>query len=871
MRSLRAALMRLRDMFWPRGRERDLADELESHLQLDIDEGIRAGLSHAEARRRAVVALGGLQQTTERVRERAGLPQLEAILYDIRHACRALARRKVLVIAATLSIAFGVGVNLAAYSLLRGLLFSGWVVGVPDPERLVTIGPGLSYPNYRDLQMRELPVETAALQASTLIWRADSNTTVAGRVVSENFFDVLRVRPVLGHTFLGARDTGVDRVIVSFEFWRRRLLADPAAVGRVLELNGWPHTIVGVLPREFKAQVGPMVSASVYLPITPHAARALEDRAAAQFDVVGRLAPGATREQAYAALRSAVERLESEFPAANDGIAGHIRVFEGSLGPVQAMLTQAGQGTTALTLAGAGYGLITLVLVIACANVAGLLAARADERRHETAIRVALGAGRRRLVQQALAESVIIAALGCGTGAALLAITVRLFATSSLIVGAGLELVPVPVPLAMTSVLVVAVTLACGLAPSLAAIRVGPLAGLKANHLGHTVKRFHLHRMLVASQVTVSVVVLSTAFLLAHTYMLLTAVTPGYDTVHTAGISARVPLTPGGATLGDVKAALEREPGVEAVSYGALPLGILPRSATVRRVGGEDRLDIELQPVGPGYLTTMKIPIVSGRDLHADDLKRVAGNAVPVVVNQAFARRYFAATPLDQHVVLERDRENGRPDRRLRVVGVARDTKTRGLNDDNLPVVYMPVISNMSLVVRLSGPSTASIAALSGAAARALPGAAISVTPMASQLTYALLPSRIAAILLTSLGGIGLLLAMTGLFGIISSETSRRRFEIGIRIALGATRAAVVWLVLRGALGLVGAGAIAGFALAAFGGRALYPLLAPGQPASDPVAGVMVLLTLVVVAGIASLRPVRKATKVEPVIALRSE
>src|SRR5262249_969886 len=179
-------------------RERDIDDELASHIEAHIEDNIRAGMTPIEARRRALLALGGVQQTKERVRDRIGLPQLEALVCDLRHAIRGLARGRILVLTATVSIALGVGVNIAAYTVLGGLLFRGWVAGLSAPERIVTMWPGISFPNYQDLQQRDLPLEIAALQAATLIWRTDTDTmTVSGRIVSENFFDILRVRPLL--------------------------------------------------------------------------------------------------------------------------------------------------------------------------------------------------------------------------------------------------------------------------------------------------------------------------------------------------------------------------------------------------------------------------------------------------------------------------------------------------------------------------------------------------------------------------------------------------------------------------------------------------------------------------------------------------
>jgi predicted permease len=480
---------------------------------------------------------------------------------------------------------------------------------------------------------------------------------------------------------------------------------------------------------------------------------------------------------------------------------------------------------------------------------------------------MALGASRGRLIQQFLAESLMVAVLGCA--AAAMAWSVFAAMLPSLVVfDPSTQFVPTPMPLLYSAALSVVVAVACGLAPAMRATQVAPIAGLKSSRLGYVLRGLRLQNVLVGVQVGFSCVLLTAAFVLLHAFLLLRLVDPGYDVVHTAAVQL-TPVTTAPVSAADLRTVVEALPGVEAASYGELPLGILPRTTLIRTANSESGTT-QLHFAGPRFLATMRIPLDRGRDLNDQDVEETTG-AAGTVVNATFAQRYFGGTdPIGQQIVLGGDSENGRPDRRLRIVGVARNTKMRSLADEDLPVLYLARRS-LTVVVRLRDAAAPQARMLERAAGDRFPGSLIAVRPMSTAIGTALLPSRVAASLLSALGAIGLTLAMIGLHGVISYGVTRRSFEIGVRVALGATRVSVVRLILESATRVVAIGSAIGVLASLVVLQALRPFLAVGQNAMDPLAIAGVGLTLVAAGAAASLWPARRAASVDPTVALRSE
>ena len=789
---------------------------------------------------------------------------LDSIVFDVRYAIRGLAKRPLLFAAAAASIAIGAGLNLGVYAVLRHVLFDSLLTAAA-PDRLVRIVPGISYPNYRDLRSADLPIDLAAMQMARVTWRTPDGTKIlSAHVVSDNFFDVAGVRPILGRTFGAGDRERTDAVVISYSFWQQSG-GDPTIVGRPIELNGWPNVIAGVLPRGFTAVA--IMSGAVYVPIGAHVATALENRRAAQFDLVGRLRDGIGAGQAAGALRAAAERIEAGFPDMD-------RVFARSLtvAPTDAFsfLRQMPAGQTILAAAATTYGLVALVLLVACANVAGLLVSRADERRHDIAVRIALGATRGRLMRQFLAESLVIATVGCAAGASIWIVTAA-WLRATIMESGTTEFTALDgaLPIRFGLLLVCAVTAACGVAPAMRANQLSIATALQARRTGRVFRRVSLQRLLVGAQIAICVVPVTAAIFLLHNLLRLQIADPGFDVAHTLTIDVQFPSSSRPRSALDRRLAVRAEPGVQAVSWG-WPIGP-PFTERIRAAGAGERavVTVDVRRVGPRFFETMRIPLASGRDVADEDVG--ASSPKPIVVNETFARRYLSGVdPLGRQFIRPRDAENGRSEQVLEIVGVSRDALARTVGDGHVPVVYLPQPA-ASLTVRTAGPAAPAVRPLAQRIERLEPpGTVVTSVSMADSVDAALRPMRTAAALLAALGAIAIVLATTGLAALVGHAIARRTFEIGVRIALGASRLEIVRMILRDGLSVVAAGCLAGAALSFAIARVLQALIA-SQSLVDPVAFGAALLLLLAVSIAAALPPARRAAAAEPVAALRSE
>jgi predicted permease len=869
IRTLRALFLRVLGLFRSTRAEGDFAEELDSHLRLHIEENVRAGMTTEEARRDALVKLGGIAQTQEAYRDRRGLPSIDAAWQDLRRAVRLLLKRPTLLAATTLSIGIGAGVNVSVYAVLHRVLFESLVTAAA-PDRLVRISPGISYLNYLDLRSADLPIDLATMTMTSLTWRGPAaSETISAHVVSDNFFDVVGVRPLIGqpfHTGDSASADGIERVVITFGFWQQRLSGDPSILGKAIRLNDDPYVVAAVLPNGFRSMA--LVSPNVYLPTSARVAGALNDRKAAYFDVIGRLRDNATRDQATAALRAAAASLEARFPEENKGLA---RSFHAVPATGYNILNEVFPAPVVPLLAGVVYGLVGVVLLIACANVAGLLVARAEERRHETAVRIALGATRRRLAQQFLAESFVIAIVGCACGAALWQWSAALIRTNPAVVNVGVSAVPSSLPLVYCVALALVVALLCGLAPAWTAGHVILTGSLQERRGRHGRRRFSLQRLLVSGQVAICFILLSAAAVLVLTFLHVRVVDPGFDVTHTISIQVRLPRPDANDFLA-LRDAVSTVSGVQAVSsdqgFGP-PVTFFEH---IRRADAPNEAELlaDVTRVGPRYFETMGIPIERGRDLADGDFAS-GRDGTAVVVNQMFVRRYFAGSdPIDKRLVLPGNSETGRSARTVQIVGVARDNKATTPNGDSIPVLYSPQLSTF-LLVRVAGPAVGTLRALEEAIHRRKPEAIVTASTMTERLANALSPIRIGALLISALGGAAVVLAMTGLYGVVSFVAKRRSFEIGVRMALGATRSAVIRLLLRESLLMVGLGCVAG-GIAAFAiARAIRTILAIQQSAMDAVAFASVFVVLLATGVVASLSPARRAATTDPIVTLRHE
>ena len=877
--------LRLRSMFRGDRVDASLKNEIALHLQEQIDENVAAGMSLAEARAAALRAFGPVSVIEEQCRDTRRVAIIESVVQDLRYSFRSLTRQPLLLVAAVSSIAVAIGANTSVFTIVNALIWAP--PSARSPERLVEMrmggGSHVSYRQWRDL------LESGALDGlagynfeTSVNWRAaDQVVSLMPMVVTANFFDVIGPRFAMGRGFTASEaraESDSSLVVITHRFWRERLGADPEVLGRALTFNARPFTVIGVLSSDFRSVAGLALSPDVYLPLGPSLAPDLDTLdAAAHVQLVGRLHEGQTLADGHAAIAAAGKRAAPAYVFKNLDTVGQFAFVGG--------MQQFGRQEVVTAFLVVLLVAVGSILAITCANVAGLLLSRLASRGREMALRVALGASRRRLAQQLLAEGFWLAILGTAGGLLLMKVTIGLLSSAPL---------PLPAPLdihadltdsrliSYSLMLVLVTTFLCAVAPALQATRKSQMAALKRLPAGLG-RRWSLRNLLVVGQVAVALVLLLTAFLFLRNLTLSRALDPGFEVSQTS--VALVDFVEGRYTPASrlvwLEQAVERLrhlPGVEYASYGrGAPLTLRSGMTTGAKVPveGTDRTFQAFYQnnfVGPGYFQTMGIEILKGRDFRDDD--RRGGPAV-IVVNEEFVRRYFPGEdPLGVSIRLPGPTPAGYP---AAIVGIARDSKYRTLAEEQQAGVYEAYSqrSNRDRMAHLFVRTADGVTIAPREIARVLgeldPSAAVDVKPMKSALAFAFLPSQLGAALLGTLGALGLLLAMVGLFAVVSYSVSRRIPEIGVRLALGATPGAVLRLVLRDAMTLAITGCVIGLVAAWFVTRPLSMFLVPGLKASDPAsfAGTTGLLLLVSV--VAAWLPARRALAVDPVSSLRAE
>ena len=872
MRWLVVIRLRFRSLFRARDVETDLARELRGHVEAEIDANLQAGMAPADARRAAIRSFGPIAPVEEACRDTRRVALLEHLARDGRYAWRTLGREPGLLVAATTSIALGVGANLLIFALANSLLLS--VPTADRPGDLVNIRTGNgSHVSYRGWQQLN---DSGALDAiagyqfeqSINLRDGDGSRTLVPLLVTANFFDVLRAPFALGRGFTAAEaraELEPRLVVVSHGFWQQHLQGDPGAVGRTLAVNGESYTITGVLPSGWHCIAGYGLAPEVYLPLSRSLVPGLLRPRSAAAQLFGRLRPGQTVAQGRAALSAVAARVGA---ADDDPEFRDIREFDtvGGLAQVREM-KEVGAFFLVLAIVSG------LVLAIACANVAGLLLARSLARRREIALRLALGASRARLVQQLLVESLALAVAGSALGAVLTALAFIAISSVSL---------PLPLPVelrfaldgrtvGLAMALVVLSATLTGLAPALQATRTALTPALKRGERDVMVRRVTARGLLVTGQVAVSVLLLVAALLFVRNLSRATAVDLGFDADRV--LVAQVSFVEGRQgqrghlALEDLADRVGGVPGVEAAAAAeGVPLTIFSgaHTETLMTIDGHDaRAAFDSNSVGPGYFATMGIRLVRGRDF-----SRADGPGAPrvIVIDEEFARRYFGGVdPIGRHVSYAGHQESD-----AEVIGVVTNSKYRSVAEGQDAAVFEPLLQADTprrlghLLVRAAGAGESMAAGVRKAVLAADPSAAVTVTPMTAALAFALMPSQLGSATLGLLGALGTVLAMVGLFGVVSFTVSRRTTEFAIRIALGASRSAVMRLVMRDAARLVGAGLGAGLALAWLVTGPLAAFLVAGLSPTDPFSysGASILLVAASLAAVWG--PVRRAVRLSP-------
>lgn len=909
MRCLRQTLFRLGSLFRRRQIEAELFEEMRTHLDMATEANIAAGMSAEEARYAALRASGGVAQAQERVRDERGVRWLEELWRDGRLACRQLAKTPGYTAVALLSLALGIGANTAVFSLVNAVLLRSLPVPNPQELRLLhwsgddqkipnisghffrTIGSDISgydahqrvpgrrvlsdafaYPVFGILREQVAPVAElvalAQLQSVTVRVRAESFVD-QGLIVSGNFFSGLGVHPVLGRLFAAGDEApgGDPIVVISWVWWEKYFNFGPGVLGQTVALNGRSFTVVGVLPREFRGESANS-TAAFFVPVgaqpvlLPSASLTTTDHWWMQ--LMARVRSGTSAAQLQTALDAAFRGA-----AGAQMTAPRIEIEPGATGPDFACSYYREPLLILLGVVGA-------VILLACANLAGLSLARAASRRHECAVRAALGCGRWRLVRQSLTESLVLAGAG-----GMLGVVVALWGRTVLsrLLGVSGDFTLDHTVLGFTLVLTLVTALLAGLLPAWRAGQVDPLEGLKS---GRACGRPHLRagRLLVAVQIALSVLLVTGAGLYGRTLLNLVRIDPGFDTDHlllvqlNPGVSGHRGVE-GSQFYERVQEALATLPAVRNVTLSDIALLSGWSSNTSFEMPAHPQTSLDPDPktwsvassltVGDKFFETLGLPVVQGRSFTPAD-----GAEAPkvIVVNETLARKYFAGeTPLGQVLRFGSDE--------WAVVGVCRDARYASIKEEVPAIAYFPFrqkpVDSAYLALRTALPPLSLVPAVRKAVAAIDPNVPLAnVTTQETVRDEKISQERMFATLVGVLAGLAVLLACIGLYGLLAYNVARRMPEFGIRTALGARRGDIVVPIMCEALGLVVAGVAVGVPAAVALAQIIRSQLYGVVPA-DPLTLVAATLLLIGVAVLASWLPARRAARVDPLVALRAE
>jgi predicted permease len=819
---------------------------------------------------------------------------------DLRYGVRMLVKHPGFTFVAVATLALGIGANTAIFSLVNTILLRP--LPVADPAQVVCVSPvnrqgaglGLfSYPNYRDFRdnseslsglaaHRFAPMSFSGIADKE---RNDerSNERIWGYLVSGNYFDVLGVKAVMGRTFSTEEDRtpGAHPVVVlSHRCFERRFAADPSTVGQTITLNGHQFTVIGIAPEGFTG-TELIFTPEIWVPsmmqswIDPGAG-GLEQRDSVQWFTFGRLKPGLSVAHAQTALNALATELAREHPQTNEGMTIQLT-------PPGLVIPAA--RTLALGLAGMLMVTVGLVLLIACANLAGLLLARATERRREIAIRLALGASRWRLVRQLLTESVLLGAAGGGLGLLLAFWILELVVAwkPSLDFAVTIDFQMDVRVLSFTLLLSLLSGVLCGLIPALQTTKTDLVPALKDDASISGYRRSGLRNGLIVAQVALSFVLLIAAGLMARSLQRVQVLGPGFETENRVVMSVNLSLQGYDKARGQefyrqLIARTESLPGVLSASVTSfLPLSLhylgvpiyIEAPAAVRGAGVSEAMQ---GSVALNYFSTMGIPLIAGRDFTEQDKK----DAPPVaIINETFARRFWPG----QDAVGKRLSTGGSEGPLIEVIGVAKDGKYFSLSEEPRAFVYRPLLQNYvgdasndgTLIVRTAAGASAIIGAVRREVQQLdarLP--VFDVKTLTEHMRLSLFPLRVGAASVGSFGLLALTLAAIGIYGVMAYAVSLRTREIGIRIALGARAGDVLKMIMQQGMGLAAIGLAIGFAAALALTRLMSSVLY-GVSATDALTFVVVSLLLTMAVLAACYLPARRATKVDPMVALRHE
>jgi putative ABC transport system permease protein len=865
--------------------EREFAAELDGHLQMHIEDNLRSGMSAQEARRQALLKLGGVEPTKEIYRERRGLPLFETVLQDLRYAVRTLRKNPGFTLIAVLTLALGIGANTAIFSMVNALLLHPY--NFPDLDRLVRVWENRGIDEGVDARFIA-PQDAADLRSGTPVFDAlttyrcgDFNLNAEGNVqpvlgchVSANFFDALGVSPALGRTFSFAEEQpGADQVaVVSYGFWQRRFGGDAAFVGKIIQMNGKKYTVVGIMPRGFDYPV-PM---ELWVPLGLRPAEKT-DRAKLSLQALGRLKPGISVAQARTAVASVSRRLQQEYPTTNASRRTEVLQLRRELYlytlPLFLLLQAAA----------------VFVLLLACANLANLLFARISGRQKEIAVRTALGAGRWRLARLFVTETLLLSCIAGGVAVAVSFWSVKVLRASiapswTMWVPGwdGIQLDRIVLRFAV--ILVAVVGLSFGLGIVLHSGRAQPYTTLKEAGRGPMLgSKGRLRSALVVAQVMFALVLLVCAGLTTQAFFRLVDVYQGFQAANVLRMEIRLPEKsyPENSQIASFYDRLLRGsaslPGANAAALVTnSPASNVDNETTFFTISGRLAIKVseapsaDLQISSPDYFAVLRIPLAAGRVFTYPDNASAARVAV---ISRSMAARYWPnGDELGQQIKL------GAADSKepwMTIVGVVEDVRQNWWNPTSRPTIYEPFFQapprSMVFLMRVASNPAGYVSGVRDVVREIDDQIALTgVGTLEREIADSIAIIRIMGVLMALFGCVALALSSVGVYGVLAEGVARRIPEIGVRLALGAEPRDVMKLVLGQAMKLTGIGLAIGVPIAFAVNRAMSSLIF-GIVSINLLLLAGFTLLLLVVALAAAYIPARRAMRVDPIVALRYE
>ncbi len=880
------SLRSLASTFFHRSRiNTEMDEELRSHIQLRADDIERSGVSRREAERRARIEFGGFVRFKEESHEALGGNLLETLWQDVRIGVRKLRKSPNFTAVAVLTLALGIGANAVVFGVMNALILRP--LNIPGSQQLYMIertqsgqdsSPMQSYPDYRDLRDRNrsfdgliaYDIETAGLDTDgnpSPVWLYEA---------SGNYFDVLGVQPYLGRFFHASDEHGPNSapyIVLGYSYWQSHFKGDTGVPGRVVQLNKHPYTILGVAPPQFRG-TELYFNPDFWVPIVDTdqvAGNNLEDRVGRGTWLVGRLNAGITPAQAAADLNSAAVYLAKAYPK-EDGSATFSLVRPGLLGnmlgrPVRAFVTGL------MVLAG-------LILFAACANLGSLFAARAADHAKEIALRLALGSTRKRILRQLMTEAMLISLMGGVVGLAAGVVLLRWLSAWQ-----PVSDIPINIPVNPdANVYVVALILALasgflfGIVPVRQVLQANPYQVVKSGSTGSAGRRFTARDLLLVLQIALCAVLVTSSLVAVRGMVRSLHSNFGFEPQN--ALLATTDLDMAGYR-GDRVAEMQRRlidtleavPGVTAVGLvDRLPLAMdwgdeaVFRGSTTDLKLSNQAAEVGMQSISPGYLHAAGSTLLAGRNITWHDDARAP---LVAIVSQEFARRLFGSETAALGGYFKK-----MDGRRIQVVGIVEDGKYKTITEDPEPAMFMPILqapSSSTWLVLRSNRDPQQLAGVVRDALRNLdPAMPITIRTWNKQLDSALFASRVATVSLGVLGGLGAMLAVTGIFGMASYSVSKRLRELGIRIALGAQRKEVLTAALGRAFRLLAFGSLAGLLLGIAATRVLAYIVYEATP-RDPFVLGGVVLTMLLLGMVATFIPAYRALKADPLMLLREE